>query len=824
MNRLQLLARLGFLTLAGVTWVACDRAVEPASASPRQSLVERFDEAELVGAVEPKAPSDPTAWRFDGTRVAEDADDATRGWTALHGVEDLRVEGDKLVGRTGEVPLLEIPLPAQGIGDDTVHAVEIRLRATAGSQLGVFFLAEDELDVPELVEELREDPTADLTVDLVPGDEVREYRLTSANAGFAYSYSLSSIRRLLLMPTDEAGAAFELESVRIVSRGEHLASVASGIGWHGHQEVYRESIVSRTPERVVFELSLPPDPFLDLAIATLEGAPLTFVVEGRARGTSEWSTLLRRTVTTPERWSQANVDLGRLGPGPVELALVLEAETDGQIGFWGGPVVRARGARPLASAPSIARRALTEEREPPQGVIVVLADTLRRDHLPMYGYARDTAPTLQRLAREGTLFEDAISQGTWTKVAATSLLTGLYGTTHGLADMSDRLPATVTTLAECFREAGYATFATSSVPFTGKLSNLHQGVDVFYERGSIDGDFLAAKTARPFADHLLPWLENVRDVPFFALLHVFDPHSPFEPAAPWNARWMDADVMAEHRAHMERVSEVIESDFMKDQALPNREEMAASGVDAATYVEREKIWYDASIRAMDEEIARLVERLEELGLAERTLIAVVSDHGEEFLEHGRHFHGYTAYGEMLNVPLLLWWPGVVPAGLRVEETVETIGLMPTLLGLSRIPVPAEVQGQDLLPLMIQGHPPEALGYASRPAFSERRIAPEAFDDDEHPVSSFVVIDPPWKLIRNTERPEGWPEFELYDHAADPLNLHDVAEANPAIVERLARRLATWREEVEAAAVSVEASLEELGEEDLEQLRALGYAE
>ena len=509
----------------------------------------------------------------------------------------------------------------------------------------------------------------------------------------------------------------------------------------------------------------------------------------------------------------------------MQLELALEAREAGAIGFWGSPIVRSRGARALVAEPSAALHALAgADPVPPQGVLVIMIDTLRRDHLPMYGYERDNAPHLTQLANEGTLFEDAISQGSWTKVAATSLLTGLYGTTHGLADMSDRLPASVTTLAESFRDAGYTTFATSSVPFSGKLSNLHQGVDLMYERGSIEGDFFAAKTARPFTDLFLDWLEQVHDVPFFAFLHVFDPHSPFEPNEPWNAHWMDSGVMAEHREHMKLVSEVIESDFMKDQALPDQAEMDASGVDQATYIEREKIWYDASIRAMDEEIGRILERLKELGLSERTLIAVVSDHGEEFLEHGRHFHGYTAYGEMLNVPLFLWQPGVVPAGLRIAETVETISLMPTLLGLSRVPTPAEVQGQDLLPLMAATNAPEGLGWEERPAFSERRIAPDAFGDDQRPTTSLTVVAPPWKLIWNTERPDDVHEYEPYNHETDPLNQTDVAADNPDVVERLAQHLTAWRERAEAARVSVEASMEELDEQEIEHLRAMGYAE
>jgi arylsulfatase A-like enzyme len=431
---------------------------------------------------------------------------------------------------------------------------------------------------------------------------------------------------------------------------------------------------------------------------------------------------------------------------------------------------------------------------------------------------------LSRLAREGALFRDAISQGTWTKVAATSILTSLYPSTHGVHDMPDRIPASVTTLAEAYREAGYATFATSSVPFTGKLTNLQQGVDVQYERASLDEiEGSSAKTARAFTDRLLTWLGERDGEPFFALLHVFDPHSPFEPLPPYERLWMDPDVLAEHRADMETVAAHIESPFMKAQGiLPTQAEIDASGVDPKRYVEREKIWYDASIRAMDVEIGRLMERLEEQGLADRTLVALVSDHGEEFLEHGRHFHGKNAYGEMINVPLMLWWPGVIPA-TEVETTVQTIDLMPTLLELSRIEVPEIVQGQSLLPLLARAASPAAAGWQPRPAFAERELAPAAFNDSDPGRACLAIVDGDWKLIHNTEGRGDLPEYELYDHRNDPLDLVDVAAEHPEVVERLKARLTAWHQMAVAARVESEADAE-MSPEQLQQLRALGYVE
>ncbi len=790
---------------------ACSSSPEP----KRISLIERFDTATIENAFVPSEAPEPVEWRFEG-----DAGSATGGWKAVNGITGLEVRDGRLVGRAGDHPILAAPAPDELDADDLLHAVEIRLRVSGGERLGINFGSDEKLDEKAVIDRAMESPRWSLDTELIPGDDVQTYTLTSANSTLMPSFPLSRIQHVLLTPTDEPGAEFELESVRLISLKEHLSSIESGIGWHGLGEIFRETIVSHSPERIVFDVELPSDPYLELAIGTVENGPVTFRVE-----LSE-EVLLERTVSTPRRWESIPIDLTAFAGRRGLLALSLAAKDAGAIGFWATPVIRQRTGPPAPRPSSPARTALLgNDAPPPQGVILVLIDTLRRDYFQPYGHERENAPILTALAAEGALFEDTIAQATWTKVSVPTILTSLYPSTHGLADMPDRLPAAVTTLAEVYRDAGFATFATSSVPFTGKLSNLHQGVDVLHERSSIPdvpGNY--AKTARTYVDRLLPWLEEHRDVPFFAFLHVFDPHTPFEPYRPYDAMWMAPDALAEHREDMERVAEEIDNTFRKDEILPTEGELRASGVDREMFLAREKIWYDASIRAMDVEIGRLIERLRELELSDRTLVAVISDHGEEFLEHGRHFHGYTAYGEMLNVPFFLWWPGAVPAGLRVDEMVESIDLMPTLLELSRLPVPEEVQGQSLLPLLVEGTRPGELGWRSRPAFAERRAAPAAFSDDERKLTSFVIISDGWKLIRNTERPEGWPEYELYDHGKDPLNFDDVAQAEPEIVERLAEQLEAWREATLAARVEADEDAEGISAEELQRLRSLGYVQ
>jgi len=792
-------------------------STEAAAAEPTfLSLSERFAFARIEDAVEPTPVDTQPQWRFDDSGVED------HGWQALHGVSDLEVRDGRLTGRTAELPILVAPMPSDLDAGDILHAVEVRIRVSAGTRIGVDFDRDDELDPEQLLAGARDNLRAILSTELIAGDDLQTYTLTAADSLFDASFPLADLRRIVVRPTDVADASFELESVRLISRKEHLASIPSGLGWHGLHDVYRETIVSRAPERIAFELTLPSDPYLELFLATIDDGPVTFEVSISEPGVAA-TRLLRRTVSSARRWERVEVDLGKFTDRPVTLRLSLSAPEDVAIGFWGGPVVRNRAGTAVADASSAVRSTLVGAgTRPPQGVILILADTLRRDHLQPYGHDRPNAPVLSRLASEGVLFRDAISQGTWTKVSVTSILTSLYPSTHGVVDVPDRISATVTTLAEAYRDAGYATFATSSVPFTGKLTNLQQGVDELHERSSIDEiEGTSSKTARVFTDRLLGWLDDRADAPFFAFLHIFDPHSPFEPFPPYERLWMDPDTIAEHRRDMEAVSAVIEREFFKAQALPKQAEMDASGVDQQRYVEREKIWYDASIRAMDVEIGRLLERLEELGLGESTLVAFVSDHGEEFLEHGRHFHGANAYGEMINVPLMLWWPGVLPESMEIDATVQTIDLMPTLLELSRIAVPEEAQGQSLLPLLVRGTRPAELGWQPRPAFAERALAPIANSDGDPGRACLSIVDDGWKLIHNTEGRADLPEYELYDHRRDPLNLVDVAAQHPKVVDRLKRALGAWHEAAVAARVEPEADAE-MSPEEIQHLRALGY--
>jgi len=752
-------------------------------------LVDVFGEATVSGTAPATSVPEPTEWRFE-----EDA----AGFVAGPGVSGLRVADGLLTGTASTAtPVIHVERPEGFDANDVLHEVSIRARVSAGTNLHVVFSGSEEPNIERIVERAGIFPWP-LSTPLVAGDELQTYTIRAASAATA-SFPAANTRHVLIRPTDADGATFEIESVRLVFRKEHLASIPAGVGWQGLSEVYRETIVTRAPEEATFSLTFPDEPFFDLAVGTVEDVPVTF------RVTANDDVILERTVTSPDRWESIPIALESLSGQDASLTLSLHSEKEGAIGFWGAPALRSRAALPEGR---------------PRGVVLVLLDTLRRDHLDAYGYERDTAPNVSRLAAGGTLFSDAIAQGAWTKVSVPSMLSSTYPTSNGIYEFFHKIPASADTIAESFRAAGYATWAASANGFSGRSTNLHQGLEVFHENGSLrppEGQ-ARGKSARVIADRLLPWLDDHREVPFFVFFHTLDPHSPYEPYRPYDTMWGAPDGKTAHEDRVEKVRPFIKSNFMKPMGLPMRDELEEAGVDPEVFVEHELDWYDGSIRGADAEVGRVLERLQQLGLEKDTLVVFFSDHGEEFLDHDGHFHEENVYGEMINVPLIMRWPGNVPEGHTIDQTVQMLDLGPTLLELAGIDKPERMQGESLVSLMTS---PEL--WAPRPAVSEWNRRTDQRDQDI--VDAFSLIEGEYKLIHNFERPEGVPEYELYNHREDPLDQNDIAADHPDVVERLKAQLDGWHKWAQANALPSDGeALEGLDAEELERLRSLGYVQ
>ncbi|HEY6547968.1 MAG TPA: hypothetical protein VI589_08670, partial [Vicinamibacteria bacterium] len=341
---------------ASLPWVALLLALPACRRPPEGASIVRLGDVFHAGrAAQPApaaaAPKARVEWRFDAPAL-EDAP-PNQGWVAVTGVEGLAVREGRLVGRaTTTLPVLHVS-HAVGGDPDTLHEVQVRMRASAGRNLAVAFLPDEKPDLETYLRIVQADP-ADGSTPIVAGEEMRTYSFKRPE-----SFAASEIRHVALRPTDAVGARFEIESIRLVFRKEHLAGIPSGLSWQGLSGVYRETLVARAPEALALEVTLPKRPWLDLALGTISEEAATFEVNVDAgRGKQR---LLTRTLTTPHRWEPLALDLGAYAGRTVKLELRLASPHPGTLGFWGSSVVRNR-------SPSRAAGAV-----PPRGVIVVWA-------------------------------------------------------------------------------------------------------------------------------------------------------------------------------------------------------------------------------------------------------------------------------------------------------------------------------------------------------------------------------------------------------------------------------------------------------------------
>jgi arylsulfatase A-like enzyme len=418
----------------------------------------------------------------------------------------------------------------------------------------------------------------------------------------------------------------------------------------------------------------------------------------------------------------------------------------------------------------------------PRNVILYLVDTLRADHLGCYGYDKPVSPAIDAFARESTLFRDAVAQSPWTRPSAASLLTGLWPGTHKVNGRRDALAPEALTLAEVLKGRGYRTAAFVTNGNVAKSFGLGQGFDTYEllpRRAHAATDVNAKAEA---------WLEAGAGEPFLLFLHTVEPHSPYDPPP----------------AFRERFAPGIAEGVGKRRWLKR---LAQGQIPVTPGVLRQLLaLYDAEIAAGDAAFGELVTLLKRRGLWEETAVVFVSDHGEEFHEHGDWEHGKTLHAEVLEIPLIVRLPGL-GAGRTVARQAQHIDVLPTLLAYLGIPVPERVEGRNLLPL-IAGEPDAAL-----------------LGDDR--VFSWMEIDgrrggavstPDWRLI-DLAAPGS--ELDLFDRWRDPGESRDLAAERPVAVGYLRALLKARTQERHNGLKAGEGAV---NEELREQLRALGYVD
>ena len=421
--------------------------------------------------------------------------------------------------------------------------------------------------------------------------------------------------------------------------------------------------------------------------------------------------------------------------------------------------------RPPTDAREIVRRAWAGRGVPKPNVVLVTLDTTRADHLGCYGYAGARTPNLDAIARGGVLFAQAASVAPLTQPAHSSIMTGMYPTFHGVRiNGNTALGQEQKTIAEALRERGYATGAFIGAFVLDGRWGLNQGFQVYDDHFDLEKHKhldlgSVQRPANEVVDSALAWLEDRKREPFFAWVHLYDPHTPYEPPEPFLSQF------------------------------------GAGGMAGL---------YDGEIAFMDQQLGRLVSWLQTNALDEKTVLVIMGDHGEGLGRHGEGTHGFFVYDDTVHVPLLMAAPLPGLHGRRVETQVSAVDIYPTLLGLAGIDVTARVQGRSLVPLLLD--PREA---AAEYAYGESMTPSLQFGWS----SLHYLRTPRYKLIKA-------PRPELYDLSVDPAEETNVYAGKPDVARDLMSRLDRLMEDTGRGAPAPAAA--DLDKKTLESLAALGY--
>ncbi len=414
------------------------------------------------------------------------------------------------------------------------------------------------------------------------------------------------------------------------------------------------------------------------------------------------------------------------------------------------------------------------EDRPPPSVLLISLDTLRADHLGLYGYGRDTSPYLDRLARECLVFDRAYTPQPWTLVAHMSMLSGLEPEDHGVHSANVALSPEVPLVAERLAERGYFSVGLRSADciWLDERYGFARGFDVYREHsGPADAEGMLLETLAPLAP----------DRPVFAFVHLFDVHTKlfdkgfrgfYDPPEPFDRAFLDD--ARERLAHVDC-----------------RKLWEGHGTLTAAEQEAMVALYDGAIRFVDAELERIVEGWRESGLLERSLLVVTADHGEALGDHGLLDGHGGMFEEGLRVPLLVRFPDGFRAGEREQGLVSLIDLVPTILGEAGLAVEPWRAGRSLR----QAPDPERVVRATRALVSER-----------------------WKLWVGDDR-------RIYDLAADAAEHAPLPESEGEPGER-ARELRRQHQEQRRSRPAVPGApveIGELSEAEAAELRGLGYA-
>ena len=457
-------------------------------------------------------------------------------------------------------------------------------------------------------------------------------------------------------------------------------------------------------------------------------------------------------------------------------------------------------------------RVPVEEDRPPN-VLFITMDSLRFDHLGCTGYRRAHTPNIDALAKDGSVFMEAIAQGTWTRISVPSIVSGKYPYSVGIRTLGGELDSMHTTLAEVLSADGYVTSVTNKL----WSKSFYQG---FNRAGPSNLNTLER------TEQIIQVLEECKDQKFFAWLYYWDPHAAYEPPEEFIKLYEPEYVKIPQEELEARATK--KRDEMRNGTghyngsittliLLNQKKIRLTSLDKEHLINL----YDAEIAYVDAEIGKLMAKLKKMGLYDNTLIVLNSDHGEAFGEHQKYYHGMTVYDEMVRVPIIIKPPHSRNKKKKIHGQVRNIDIMPTVLDYCGLEAPEDCDGQSLRSFIEGDAPPNLPGISETHRGTTMKFHLLALRHQGHKLIYDLAND----------------RVELYDLRTDPRERNSLLPESATIDQTPEKALdAAWEKEQQmrqalldllnikqlADLTVTEKDLKEIDEQTKEQLKALGY--
>ena len=463
------------------------------------------------------------------------------------------------------------------------------------------------------------------------------------------------------------------------------------------------------------------------------------------------------------------IDLSKYKNNEIELYFITEGNG---LSFWYNPIIYS----PYRNKEDI-------------NVVLISIDTLRANHLGCYGYKRNTSPNIDAFAKEGVLFENTFAPTSWTLPSHLSMLTSLNTVHHGVYYNIQKLSSSIPTLADILRIRGYSTGAFTGGGYVSHVFGFSKGFDFYQEQKGGRFAPLRDNEARILYDICSKWIKENKEKKFFLFLHTFQTHSPYSSPSPWGEMFLDKN------AKWGRIAIKNFINTHKNYRFSKKE------------IENIIALYDGEIRYTDEVfIMPLLKLLKDLGIYDKTMIILTSDHGEEFHDHGGWEHGRTLYNELIKVPLIIKFPYSKYRGTKISSIARIIDIVPTILEEIGINYSKyKFDGESLIKLIVVDK-----NRNSRIFYSDL-----AFKDIKNPCPALISTNfNNYKLIVDYMHNN----IELYDIRKDPTEKNDISRFKKNLVRKLLSKIEDYYKNIH----NIKREEIKINKDLKERLKALGY--